>query len=158
MKERMIGMLSIKKILCPTDFSERSYRALEIAGEFTQHFAAELVVAHVVTPVPTVSVPIHPAAFDVASYQKHLHEESQKVLDGLSGKYLPGNLQSRTVLAEGKPAEEINRIADEESVDLIILSTHGHSAIGQLLFGSVADRVVRHASKPVLTIRVPDEK
>jgi len=151
-------MLSIKKILSPTDFSERSYRALETAAEFANHFAAELIIAHVVTPIPTVSVPTHPAAFDVADYQRHLQEESEKLLKDIVEKSVPKDLKKRTVLAEGRPADEINRIAEEESVDLIILSTHGHSAIGQLLFGSVADRVVRHATRPVLTIRVPDKE
>jgi nucleotide-binding universal stress UspA family protein len=154
----MVRMLSIKKILSPTDFSERSYRALETAADFANHFAAELIIVHVVTPIPTVSVPTHPAAFDVAEYQKHLHEESEKILKEIVDKSVPEGLKTRTILTEGKPADEINRIAEEESADMIILSTHGHSAIGQLLFGSVADRVVRHASRPVLTIRVPDEK
>jgi nucleotide-binding universal stress UspA family protein len=151
-------MLSVKKILSPTDFSERSYKAMEMAASFADHFAAELMIVHVVTPVPTVSVPEHPAAFDVPSYQKHLHEESEKALKEISGKNVPKDIKSRTILAQGNPADEINRIAEEESADLIIMSTHGHSAIGQLIFGSVADRVVRHATKPVMTIRVPDEE
>ncbi len=151
-------MLSIKKILSPTDFSERSYRALETAADFANHFAAELIIVHVVTPIPTVSVPTNPAAFDVTEYQKHLHDESEKMLKEIADKSVPEGLETRTILTEGKPSDEINRIAEEESVDMIILSTHGHSAIGQLLFGSVADSVVRHASRPVLTIRVPDEK
>jgi nucleotide-binding universal stress UspA family protein len=151
-------MLSIKKILCPTDFSEKSYRALEKAAEFADHFAAELIVAHVVAPVPTVSVPTHPAAFDVTEYQKHLYDESEKALKDTVKKYVPDNLEASTLIVEGNPADKINEIAEEKSVDLIILSTHGHSAIGQLIFGSVADRVVRHASRPVMTIRVADEK
>jgi nucleotide-binding universal stress UspA family protein len=153
----MIILLSINKILCPTDFSEKSYRALEKAAAFADHFAAELIVAHIVAPVPTVSVPTHPAAFDVTEYQKHLYKESEKTLRELVKKRVPDNLEVKAHILEGNPADQINRIAEEESVDLIILSTHGHSAIGQLIFGSVADRVVRHASKPVLTIRVPDE-
>ena len=146
-------MLSIKKILCPTDFSEKSYRALEKAAEFADHFAAELIVAHVVAPVPTVSVATHPAAFDVTDYQKHLYDESEKALKDVVKKKVPKSLKVRPMVVEGNPADKINEIAEEESADLIILSTHGHSAIGQFIFGSVADRVVRHAGRPVMTIR-----
>jgi nucleotide-binding universal stress UspA family protein len=151
-------MLSIKTILCPTDFSERSYRALETASEFAQHFASELIVIHVVSQLPMVNVTTHPAAFNVADYQKHLCEESEKILRDVVEKYVPSRVNSRSIIGEGRAADEINRIADEESVDLIVISTHGHSAIGQLIFGSVADRVVQNAKRPVLTIRVPDEK
>jgi nucleotide-binding universal stress UspA family protein len=111
----------------------------------------------VVPPVPTMNVPTHLVAFNVAEYQTHIREESEKSLREVIEKHVPDELVSRSVLAEGNAADEINRIAEDESVDLIVVSTHGHSPIGRLLFGSVAERMIRHAVKPVLIVRVPDE-
>jgi len=146
-------MLPIKKIICPIDFSERSYHALEQAGDLAEHFKAELIAVHVVSPIPEIEVPMQQTTFDVAEYHEYLGVESEKVLEKAVKEKVPSGVDSRKVIAKGKPAEQIERISKEEKADLIVMSTQGHSAVGQILFGSVADHVLRHSMIPVLTIR-----
>ncbi len=151
-------MISIKKIICPTDFSERSYHALKQAGDLAEHFKAELIVVHVVSPIPEIEVPMHSATFNVAEYQEYLHDESEKILEKAMAEMVPTGVDSRTVISKGKVADRIERIAEEEEADLIVMSTQGHSAVGRILFGSVADHVVRHSLVPVMTIRAEEKE
>lgn len=146
-------MLPVKKILCPTDFSEPSFAALEVAAELARAFEAQIVVVHVLTPIPVVEMPALHAGFNVDRYQEVLGESLRQALDEVISTRLAGVAGARGVLAIGHPAAEIVRVSHEEEADLIVLSTHGRSGVGHLLFGSVAERVVRSASCPVLTIR-----
>ncbi|HPC82427.1 MAG TPA: universal stress protein [Thermoanaerobaculaceae bacterium] len=146
-------MLPVKKILCPTDFSEPSYVALGAAAELARVFGAEIVVVHVLTPIPVVEMPALHAGFNVDRYQEMLGENLRKALDDVIATRLGGAGAARGVLVVGHPASEIVKVSHDEGADLIVLSTHGRSGVGHLLFGSVAERVVRSASCPVLTIR-----
>lgn len=146
-------MLPVKKILCPTDFSEPSFAALEVAVELAREFDAQVVVVHVLTPIPVVEMPALHAGFNVDRYQEVLGESLRQALDEVIATRLAGVAAVHGVLVIGHPAAEIVRVSHEEGADLIVLSTHGRSGVGHLLFGSVAERVVRSASCPVLTIR-----
>ena len=146
-------MLPIQRILCPTDFSEPSFAALEVAAELARVFGAEIVVVHVLTPIPVAEIPALHAGFNVDRYQEVLGESLRRALDELIATRLGGTATVRGVLVVGHPAAEIVRVGHEEGADLIVLSTHGRSGVGHLLFGSVAERVVRSARCPVLTIR-----
>ncbi len=145
-------MLPIKRILCPTDFSEPSYHALEKAVELAQHFGAELLLVHVVAPVPTVAAPPGPMVFDVGSYQQHLTEGAESSLDDLLRKRVPDDIQARALVVHGGAAREVLRVADKEEVDLIITATGGQSGWQRFVFGSVAERLVRSAHCPVLVL------
>ena len=154
-------MLAVKQILCPTDFSPPSYEALRVAGEVAQHFGAELWVMHVVPPLPpptpateTTFVP----TFDLPLYQQELAESSEKALQAAIKERLPQGLVVHTVLTFGDPAQEIIRTAEERRIDLIVIATHGHTGWGRFIFGSVAEKVVRLALCPVLTLKVHQEK
>ena len=153
---RRPAVLAVKKILCPTDFSQPSYEALKIAVEVTQHFGAELWVMHVVPPVPppapvtdTTFVP----SFDLPLYQQELATSSEQALKAVLAERVPQGLTAHPVLTPGDPAREIIRTAEDNQVDLIIIATHGHTGWGRLIFGSVAEKVVRLAPCPVLTIK-----
>jgi nucleotide-binding universal stress UspA family protein len=150
-------MFKVNKILCPVDFSEASNEVLKAANDLAVHFAAELLIVHVVQPVPTVSTPIQASTFNVVEYQKHLMDEQTKALAKVFKEHVSSELNTSKVLLEGQPADEILHIADNENVDLIVMATHGGSVLGHLLFGSVTDKVVRQSTHPVLTIRVTEK-
>jgi nucleotide-binding universal stress UspA family protein len=151
-------MLPFKKIVCPTDFSEPSNQALEAGGELAAQFKAELLVVHVVPQVPPVSPGIvSPRAFNVSAYQEELVQSSSEALEELIKNRLPKSLKVKPMVIQGDAAEEIARIAQEESADLIVIATHGLTGWRRFVFGSVAEKVVRTARGPVLTIHPPPE-
>jgi len=148
-------MLPVKKILCPTDFSEPSIEALKVANELAQHFSAELLIVHVINPIPIVSTPTGPMSFNVSLYQKELEDSAKKSLQDIINKMVAKGLKVVPVVAYGIAADEIVRIAEEQNIDLIVIATHGRTGFRHLISGSVTEKVVRIASHPVLTIRIP---
>jgi universal stress protein A len=145
-------MLPIRKILAPIDFSEVSVETLVQASELTRHFQAELVVVHVIAPVPTL--PADPNySFEVPAYEEALRANSDKQLAEIVGKHVDDDIVTTRIVGYGDPAREIVRTADEEGADLIVIATHGLTGWQHLVFGSVAEKVVRQARCPVLTVR-----
>lgn len=147
-------MLPVKRILCPTDFSEPARGCLEAAGELAHHFGAELLLLHVVPVVP--SLPPDPNfVFKVPEYELRLHADAELRLRQIRDAFVARNLKVRTLVGHGAAAAEIIAVARHEAVDLIVIATHGSTGIEHLVFGSVAEKVVRHAECPVLTMRQP---
>jgi nucleotide-binding universal stress UspA family protein len=114
-------MLPFKKILCPTDFSEPSYKALSVANELALYFPSELLVVHVVAPVPLVpaatTVPLTfniPVTFNIPEYQHELEISSRKTLEDLVKKRVPEKICVRTIVVLGDPADQIVKVSDEE--------------------------------------------
>jgi nucleotide-binding universal stress UspA family protein len=153
-------MLPIGKIVCPTDFSEPSYEALKAANELALHFSAELVLVHVVAPVPVYPTPVTPEASSsagfVASYQQEMEVYAKKSLDEVVRERIPKEITSKTRVSLGDAANEIVGTAADEKADLIVIATHGLTGWRRFMFGSVAEKVVRVAQCPVLTIREPE--
>lgn len=145
-------MLPIRKILCPTDFSEPSYEAIKIAGELAYHFGAELCLIHVVPPVPVIPRGDGPSTFDVSLYEQELEMASKRTLAEIINNLEWDELRGRLIVLRGNAADEIIRMAHEENADLIVIATQGCSGLDRLLFGSVAEKVVRLARCPVLTV------
>jgi nucleotide-binding universal stress UspA family protein len=151
-----IKMLPIKKILFPTDFSEPSYEALKAATEVASHFSAEMVVVHVIHPFP--AIPAGPVpAFNVAEVLQEMEAAANDSLRAIMEEKIPGTVASSSIVAHGGPADEIVRIASDQNADLIVIATHGLTGWRRFVFGSVAQRVVRLARCPVLTICSPEE-
>ena len=153
-------MLPFKKILCPTDFSEPSTRAVKVASELAMHFSAEVCLLHVIAPIP---VPVVEGAdlspgFDVPSYQLELETLAERSIKEMLEKMLPKELKVRPLVGHGDAANEIVRIAEEEKFDLIVIATHGTTGWRHLIFGSVAEKVVRLSPCPVLTIRATEKR
>lgn len=150
-------MLPFKRIVSPTDFSEASYAGLAVANELALHFAAELLVVHVVAavPIPIVNSSDGLGGFDVPSYQLELETSARNSLQEVLDERVSKELRVRPLVAYGDAANEIVRIAEEENVDLIVIATHGMTGWRHFIFGSVAEKVVRHAPCPVMTTRAP---
>ena len=150
--------MPFKKILCPTDFSEPAFVALKRAEELARHFAAELIVAHVIPTLPGPHLFPDPKAsfnFDVSLYQQELAIKAEDMLKELVSHH---KVQSRNRVTTGDAASEILRIADQEHADLIVIASHGLKGWRRLVHGSVAEKVVRQAACPVLTIMAPTEE
>jgi universal stress protein A len=144
-------MLAIKTILCPTDFSEPSYEGLKYAIELATLFGADLCVTNIVPAVPPL--PIDPTfVFPIPEYERELRADSERKLRELI-EQVPKNLKVRTVIGYGDAGKEIVRIAEDERADLIVMATTGLTGLRHILFGSVAEKVVRLAACPVLTVR-----
>jgi universal stress protein A len=144
--------LPVKRILCPTDFSEPACRALKAAAEIAAAAKAELLLVHIVAPIPALDSPSGGPAFDLAGYQDELVRSAQRALDERRRRRVPESVTSRAMVTIGDAAHEVTRIANEEAVDLIVIATHGRTGWRERLFGSVAAKVVRLAHCPVLTI------
>jgi nucleotide-binding universal stress UspA family protein len=144
----------IKKILVPIDFSDYSKSALKYAVNFCKNCQAEMFLIYVVEPV------IYPPDFSmgqiaIPSVNAEWDERARQELDKLAKEQIPSSVPVKTIIKTGKPFIEIIETAGELDIDLIIIATHGRSGVEQILFGSTAEKVVRKAPCPVLTLREP---
>jgi nucleotide-binding universal stress UspA family protein len=144
--------MQIRRILLPTDFSTNSATATKYACEFATRFDAELYLLH--------TLEVHPAAtpeFAMGlALPSHVAESKAAAEKALAGVLDPQWSAGRKVvhaILEGSPKIEIVGYARNRDIDLIILSTHGRSALKHVIMGSVAENVVRTAPCPVLTVR-----
>jgi nucleotide-binding universal stress UspA family protein len=148
-------MLPFKRILTTTDFSEPSYDGIKAANELAVHYNAELCLVHVISLTPvTVGGPVVDTNFDVTAYQEHLEASARKQLaEIMETNISPEVIKCNPIVVSGYAADEIVRIANEQSCDLIVIATHGLTGWRRFVFGSVAEKVVRVATCPVLTVR-----
>ncbi len=143
-------MNEIKKILIPIDFSDYSLNALEYAKLLAEKFNAEIILLNIVEPVVfTADLTMGQVIPSIENelYQKS-EEKVKELVDGLKDKF-----NVRGVVKVGKSHVEIIEFAKNEGVDLIIIGSHGHTAVEQFLFGSTAEKVIRKATCPVLIIK-----
>lgn len=146
-------MISIRRILVPTDFSDCASPAVRYGAELAEKFGAELVLLHVVPdavlalPDAVMPTPVPAANLDVLT-------DSGKL--GLANLIAAEKLEARNPRAEvriGSPAAEVVAAAKDLHADLICIGTHGRGGLSRVLLGSVAEEVVRDAPCPVLTVR-----
>jgi nucleotide-binding universal stress UspA family protein len=146
-------MLQVKKILCPIDFSDPSYEALSAADDLASRFSAELVLLHVVPIAPIVpGLPSTAATFNVPLYQQELEASSKAMMVDAIDRWVSKDVAAQPIIITGDPPHHIARIVEEEKIDLLVMSTHGQTG-WRRIFGSVADKVIKLASCPVLLIR-----
>lgn len=141
-----------KKILVPLDGSEISEQALEHVKELMPvPSTTEIVLLRVVDPLATTYAGGTDAAIEVAvQIQKKAEAEAASYLKKVAGELEEMGIEVKTVLTVGLPADVILDYARQNGVDLIIMSTHGRSGISRWLFGSVAEKIIRHSQLPVL--------
>lgn len=152
-------MLPLKRIICPTDFSDFSYEAIEKGAELARHFGAELCLVHVtqlIHPIQGMSPYAGHAGFDTPEYEQVVCEGAERELGEVMARHHLNDVRVRYVVRRGSPADEIVAAADEEKADLIILPTHGLTGWRSHIFGSVAEKVMRLARCPVLLKRARD--
>ncbi len=151
--KRSQRMYNVRNILLPTDFSAYSAFALEHALTFSIMYGARLHVLHVAKEPEAVEIKVHPVITEnlPASHGDRTSEElHQFVLQ-----WVPSQSKVIEAVKIGQPYREIVQYAEEEEIDLIVIATHGRTGLPHLMTGSVAEKVVRYSTKPVLTVKPP---
>jgi len=139
--------IQLHKILVPIDFSECSKKALAYANALARQFQASVHLLHVQgTPTPI------PAIIDFPIIDPETKHEAERRLHEMA-RILDPSISRQMTIVPGKPEEEIVRAIDETNIDLVILGTHNRGALQHWLLGSISERVLRHASCPVLIVR-----
>lgn len=141
-------MLPFKTILHPTDFSEASEHAFQMARGLARDYAARLILMHVVEP------PVYYGELgaNLEAPEEYFQPEVERV-NALAESFAP--LPIEPLVVEGLAAAEILRAASEAPANLIVIGSHGRTGLGRVLMGSVAEDVARKAICPVLIVRAP---
>jgi nucleotide-binding universal stress UspA family protein len=145
-----------KKILFCTDFSENSHWAFTYALNLAKNYNSKLFILHV-TPVPTCpeQLTIYLPPEKLRGLMIAQKNELEKELNTHYLRNLSEIKNHKVLFKEGEPFMEIIQMAKKESVNLIVMGTHGRTGLDHVLFGSTAEKVVRKSPCPVLTIRLP---
>jgi universal stress protein A len=144
--------MEIRRILAPTDFSELSTQGLKSALKLAEVFGATLLLLHVVEPPPYPVegiVPSHLGATLLDDLERQASTDLAVILPETQGSKVEVTRQ----VVVGIPNRKIVEVAEEEKSDLIVMTTHGRTGLSHLVMGSVAEKIVRTAPCPVLTIR-----
>lgn len=146
---------TITKILVPTDFSETSEMALDYAITLASRFGASLHLLHVVDDPIVAGVAFGSEVYiaSVPTIRDGLVDDAAAKLSQLLPRAQARSVAARSEVRIGRAAETIREVAGQERCDLIVMGTHGRSGMAHLLLGSVAEKTVRSAPCPVLTVR-----
>ena len=151
--------LRLGKVLLPTDFSGCANYALPYAASIARASGATIICVHVVEPiVPAVGYTGLAEPMPIADISEQLEDSAERELPQLAECEEFNGLDVEEVIVHGDAAAEIVRVAAEHEVDLIVVSSHGRTGLGRILFGSTAEAVVRHASCPVLVVKPPPQE
>jgi len=147
-------MQNFDKILFATDFSESSDHAFRYALTLAKQFNGRLTIIHVINePVDLRGFYVPHVSFE--NLEKEIEEGAQKMMATFITNNISGFSNYETAIVTGVPWEEILKRAETDQSSCIVLGTQGRSGIDHLLFGSTAERVVRKAHCPVVTVRLP---
>ena len=158
--------LNFKRILCPIDLSSFSLEALQLATRLTSASDATLYILHVIdNPFDEIYMTritqADPASIKLYTQEplrrskimKSTMEHSEVILKQFCHDTIDHLAKVRYLVSTGVPFEKILDAAEDHRIDLIVLATHGRTGIKRLIIGNVAERVVRHAPCPVLTVK-----
>ncbi len=144
-------MTEIKKILCDVDLSDHSKVIAEYTILLAKTMNAEVIVVYT-APSLSQYVGFHVPPNTIENFVGEIVTGAEKTMETFVSENFPG-INAKGHVLIGYAAEEIVSKADEENADLIIMGTHGRTGLDRILFGSVAEKVVKHAKMPVLTVR-----
>ena len=153
---RYSRMLKISKILTPVDYSPCSRAALDHALFFAQRFAAKVDVLHVWDVPPSVRADMMVMSEDGPQSMQNvlLHGANREMDEFLAGLSAEQRARVAIKVEHGDAVPTIIEVAGRDGYDLVVMGTHGRTGLSQLLMGSVAEKVVRQAPCPVLTVRL----
>src|SRR5262249_2995667 len=138
------------RILVPTDFTESSDRALDYAIALAERLGAKVAVMHAYE-IPIVGFP-DGALVATADIAAKISDASTQALQTIVERYAERGVELESILREGAAYEEIGKVADAINADLIVIGTRGRRGLARALLGSVAENVIRTATRPVLAI------
>lgn len=148
------GMGLYDHILVPTDGSAETRPAVEHAVNLAAAHGATIHALYVLNTASYASVSVDASWEGVSDM---LRDEGEEAVEAVADLARAEGVEVLTTLRTGSPSQEIVRYAESEGCDLIVMGTHGRGGIDRLLLGSVAERVVRSSSVPVMTVRVKDD-
>lgn len=152
-------MIALKHVLIPTDFGEAAEAALSYGRELARAFGARLTILHVADNVLSGTSGIEGYVGGYPEFQRSIEESARVQLDTLVTDEDRREFGAKGILrTSSSPALAIVSYARDERIDLIVMGTHGRGAMAHLLMGSVAERVVRTAPCPVLTVKHPEHE
>ena len=148
------SVIGVNSILVPTDFSEASEKAVEYAADLATTFDAKVSMIYVddlnYSEIGMFGI------VDADRLRQETKARASDKLERLIGQYIPEASRGETLVVEGKPGLEIVEYAAKAEVDLLVVSTHGHTGLSHMLLGSTAEYVVRRAPCPVLSVHDRD--
>jgi universal stress protein A len=142
--------LALKKILVPVDFSEFSLKAARYAVCFAEQFGAAIDLFYALEQPSFIS---GTDGVVITLPEGELVRHAQEKLQAIASNEIKTRVPVKTEVRVGRPYEEIVKFAKEMQIDLIIIATHGYTGLKHVFLGSTTERVVRHASCPVLVVR-----
>ena len=137
--------MKCQHILVPVDFSRDSEEAVGCAIGLAQQFQARLTLLHAIY-VPEA------AEVNLAAYLDKIQSESDQLMAACRKRVEDAGVAADSLVVRGVPSHRITETSQEQQVDLIVMGTHGRTGLRHMLIGSVAERVVRHASCPVMVV------
>lgn len=148
-------MFPVKRVFCSTDFSVPSSTGVKAANELALNQSAEIILISVVETAYQVWAPGVPRSYAVTEYYKEMERDSKRNLAKVEEEQISPEINSKRIVVRGNPADEIVNHAKKENADVIVIATHGWSGWRRFVFGSVAEKVLRSADRPVLAIPEP---
>ena len=145
--------MSWKRILVPTDFSAASFAALKYAAKIADPKTTEVILLNVIEPIVYAPNAYGYAVADLGAVLQEQERAAQVQLEGLGRRWRKRLPKLRTVRLTGSPATSVVAAATKLKADVIVVATHGRTGLPHLFLGSVAERIVRTARCPVLTVR-----
>ena len=147
--------IALSRILVPIDFSEYSKKALQYAVPFAKQFNAKIYLLYVVEPT------VYPADFSfgqigMPNVENELRVKGAEELKELIRNEIKDVVPAEALVRVGLPFVEVVSFAKDESIELIVVATHGHTGVEHVLFGSTAEKIVRKAPCPVLVVRAEE--
>lgn len=151
--------LQLKTILLPTDFSGCANYAVNYAAAIARAAKAKVICIYVLEPmVPAVGYTGMTDPMPIADISEQMEDSAERELPQVVHCEELRGLEVEEVITHGDAAAEIVRVAAEREVDLIVISSHGRTGLGRMIFGSTAEAVVRHARCPVLVVKPPADE
>lgn len=142
-----------EKVLLPTDFSDVAEKALACVKQLKDAGTKEVVILHVIKKDSINVIAQYSSIRDFREVQNEVEDEARKKMARIEKELKEIGFQVKTRIETGFPFNEILRVEDEEDVSVIVMGSHGISNIKEILLGSVSEKVIRKAKKPVLVIK-----
>ncbi len=149
--------MKVEHIMFPTDFSEGAAYALPYAIDLTRHYNAQLSIVHVIYDI-SQATGVHVPHISTDEVSRELHDWAASEIDKGYIEEIRGLPNVEKKVIQGIPYEEILKFARDEKVDMIVMGTYGRVGLQRLIFGNTAERVVRRAPCPVLTVKIPEHR
>lgn len=149
--------MNVKRILFPVDFSEGSDNALPYAADMAKHYGAKLYLFHVIQDIAEATGWYVPHV-SLDELYRDMEKNAAKQMEKYGIEELRGVKDIERIVVKGTPYKEILQFAGENETDIIVIGTHGRKGLDRVIFGSTAEKVVRDAPCPVLSVRLPQHE